>query len=86
MTRVPSLPLPFVPVATVQFSSVAQSCLTLSNPMNRSMNPCPQSFPASGSFQMSQLFASGDQSIGVSASISLLSSVQFSRSVMSDSL
>ena len=24
---------------------------------------CPQSFPASGSFQMSQLFASGDQSI-----------------------
>ena len=29
---------------------------------------CPQSFPASGSFQMSQLFASGGQSIGVSAS------------------
>ena len=28
---------------------------------------CPQSFPASGSFQMSQLFASGGQSIGVSA-------------------
>ena len=25
---------------------------------------CPQSFPASGSFQMSQLFASGGQSIG----------------------
>ena len=32
---------------------------------------CPQSFPASGSFQMSQLFASGDQSIGVSASASV---------------
>ena len=30
---------------------------------------CPQSFPASGSFQMSQLLASGGQSIGVSASI-----------------
>ena len=29
---------------------------------------CPQSFPPSGSFQMSQLFASGGQSIGVSAS------------------
>ena len=29
---------------------------------------CPQSFPASGSFQMSQLFASRGQSIGVSAS------------------
>ena len=31
-----------------------------------------QSFPASGSFQMSQLFASGGQSIGVSASTSVL--------------
>ena len=33
---------------------------------------CPQSFPASGSFQVSQLFASGGQSIGVSASASVL--------------
>ena len=33
---------------------------------------CPQSLPASGSFPMSQLFAWGDQSIGVSASISVL--------------
>ena len=33
---------------------------------------CPQSFPASGSFQMSQFFASGGQSIGVSASASVL--------------
>ena len=33
---------------------------------------CPQSFPASGSFQMSQLFASGGQSIGVSALTSVL--------------
>ena len=33
---------------------------------------CPQSLPASGSFQMSQLFASGGQSIGVSASASVL--------------
>ena len=33
---------------------------------------CPQSFPASGSFQMSQLFASGGQSIGASASASVL--------------
>ena len=31
---------------------------------------CPQSFPASGSFQMSQFFASGGQIIGVSASTS----------------
>ena len=34
---------------------------------------CPQSLPASGSFQMSQLFASGGQSIGVSALASVLS-------------
>ena len=31
-----------------------------------------QSFPASGSFQMSQFFSSGGQSIGVSASVSVL--------------
>ena len=31
-----------------------------------------QSFPVSGSFQISQLFTSGDQSIGVSASTSIL--------------
>ena len=89
-----------------QFSSVAQSCPTLCDPMNRStpglpvhhqlpeftqthvhrvgdghltisssvipFSSCPQSFPASGSFQMSQLFASGGQSIGVSASTSVL--------------
>ena len=82
-----------------QFSSVAQSCPTLCNPMNCSTpglpvhpNPCPlsrwyhpaisssvvpfsscpQSFPASGSFQMSQLFTSGGQSIGVSVSASVL--------------
>ena len=33
---------------------------------------CPQSFPISGSFQMSQLFALGGQNIGVSASTSVL--------------
>ena len=94
--------------ASVQFSSVAQSCPTLCNPMNRTQHArppcpsptpgvqpnscplswwchppvsssvvpfsfCPQSFPASGSFQMSQLFTSGGQSIGVSASASVLS-------------
>jgi len=32
---------------------------------------CPQSFPASGSFQMSKLSASGRQSIGVSTSTSV---------------
>ena len=33
---------------------------------------CPQSFPASGSFQMSQLFTWGGQRTGVSASTSVL--------------
>ena len=33
---------------------------------------CPQSLPASGSFQMSQFFPSGGQSIGVSASTLVL--------------
>ena len=36
------------------------------------LSSCPQSFPASGSFRMSQFFASGSQSIGVSASTSVL--------------
>ena len=88
------------------FSSVAQSCLTLCNPMDCSMPglpfhhqlpeftqthvhwvsdaihpslplPCPfsshlQSFPASGSFPVSQFFSSGGQSTGVSALASVL--------------
>ena len=97
-------------IIKVQFSqsvsSVAQSCLTLCDPMNRkharppcpsptfrvhsdsrpssqwchpaissSVVPfysCPQSLPASGSFPMSQLFAWGSQSIGVSTLASVL--------------
>ena len=44
-------------------------------PISSSVVPfssCPQSFPASGSFQMSQFFASGGQSNEVSASASVL--------------
>ena len=41
---------------------------------------CSQSFPASGSFQMSQLFASGGQSIGISASTSVLPMITQDRS------
>ena len=36
------------------------------------ISSCPQSLPASGSFPMSQLFAWGGQSIGVSALVSVL--------------
>ena len=47
-------------------------------PSNHLISCCPllllpSIFPASGSFQMSQLFASGGQSIGVSVSTSVLS-------------
>ena len=46
-------------------------------PFNHLILCCPfssrlQSFPASGSFQMSHFFASGDQSTGVSTSASVL--------------
>ena len=94
-----------VELSWVQFSSAAQSCPTLCDPMNRSklglpvhhqllgitqthplswwchqtisssvipFSSCLQSFPASGSFPKSQFFASGGQSIGVSASASVL--------------
>ena len=37
-----------------------------------SFSSCLQSFPATGSFPMSQFFTSGSQSIGVSASVSVL--------------
>ena len=90
---------------SVQFSSVAQSCPTLCDPMDcstpgslsitnsrsllklmsielvmpsnrlilcRPFSSCPQSLSASGSFPMSRLFAWGGQSIGVSASASIL--------------
>jgi len=88
-----------------QFSSVAQSCPTLCDPMTAAcqaslsitnswsllklmsielvmpsnhpssvvpFSSCPQSFRASGSFQMSQFFKSGGQSIGILASTSVL--------------
>ena len=90
---------------SIQFSSVAQSCLTLCDPMDCSKPGLPVhhqlpeftqthvhwvddaiqpshpavpfsssllSFPASGSFPMSQFFSSGGQSIGVSDSTSVL--------------
>ena len=43
-----------------------------SHPLRSPSVICIQSLPASGSFQMSQLFTSGGQSIGVSASTSVL--------------
>ena len=39
---------------------------------------CPQSFSASGAFPMSQFFPSGNQSIGVSALVSVLPALHYS--------
>ena len=47
-------------------------CLPTSSSSIIPFSACPQSFPASGSFQMSQLFTPGGQSIGVSASALVL--------------
>ena len=58
-----SLPKP-MSVELVMHPTISSSVIPFSS--------CPQSFPASGSFQMSQLSASGGQSIGVSASTSVL--------------
>ena len=52
------------PPKPVSIKSVISSVIPFSS--------CPQSFPASRSFQMSQFFASGGQSVGVSASTSVL--------------
>ena len=43
-----------------------------SHPLSSHLSSCLQSFPASGSFLMSQFFASGGQSIGASVSASVL--------------
>ena len=42
------------------------------HPLVTPFSSCPQSFPASGSFPVSWLFTSGSQSIGASASASVL--------------
>ena len=57
------------------YSIICPSSRWCHPPISSSVVPfssCPQSFPASGSFPMSQLFASGGQSTGVSASTSVL--------------
>ena len=51
-------------IELVMLSTISSSVVPFSS--------CSQSFPASGSFQMSQLFASGAQRTGVSASTSVL--------------
>ena len=45
---------------------------TISSSVTPHFSSCLQSFPVSGSFPMNQFFASGSQSVGVSASASVL--------------
>ena len=52
--------LKLMSIELVMLSTISYSVVPFSS--------CLQSFPASGSFQMSQFFASGVQSVGVSAS------------------
>ena len=69
----PGLPVPHqLPESTQTHVHWVSDAIQLSHPLVIAFSSCLQSFPASGSFQMSQLFASGSQSIGVSASTSVL--------------
>ena len=56
--------LMFIEFESVMHPTISSSVISFSS--------FPQSFPASGSFPMSQLFTSGGQSIGASASASVL--------------
>ena len=57
-------PMPIEPVMPSSHPTISSSVVPFSSHL--------QSFPVSGSFPMSQLFASGGQSFGVSASTSVL--------------
>ena len=70
--RTPGLPVHHqLPESTQTHVHRVDDAIQLSHPVIP-FSSCPQSFLASESFQMSQLFMSGGQSIGVSASASVL--------------
>ena len=56
----------------LKFMSIELVMLTNHLILCRPLLSCPQSFPAAGSFPMNQLFASGGQSLGASASVPLM--------------
>ena len=67
------LPCPSqTPRACSSSCQLSQWCHPTSSFSVVAFSSCLQSFPASGSFPMSQFFASGSKSIGVSASASVL--------------
>ena len=67
------LPYPPIPGACSNSCPSSWWCHPTISPSVVPFSSCLQSFPASESFLMSQLFASGGQSIGASASASVLS-------------
>ena len=67
----PPCPSPTPRACSNSYPSSGWCHLTISSSVV-TFSSCPQSLLASGSFPMSQLFARGGQSIGVSASISVL--------------
>ena len=68
-----SLPCPSpTPGAYSNSCPLSQWCHPTNLILCHLFSSCLQSFPASGSFQMNQFFTSGGQSIGVSASASVL--------------
>ena len=56
----------------LRLMSIQLACYPAISPSIAPFSSCPQSFPASGSFPMSQLFTSGGQNTGASASASAL--------------
>ena len=67
----PSCPSP-TPRVYSNLCPLSQWCHPIISPSVVPFSSSLQSFPASGSYQMSQFFTSGGQSIGVSASASVL--------------
>ena len=71
---IPGLPVSHqLPEFTQTHIHRVSDTIQASHPLSSPFSSCPQSLPASEPFPMSQLFAWGGQSIGVSASASVLS-------------
>ena len=68
----PGLPVYYQLPESTQTCPLSQWCHPTISSSIVPFSSCPQFFLASGSLQMNQLFTSGGQSIGVSASVSVL--------------
>ena len=67
-----NLPCPSQSPSLLKFSALNRWCHPTTSSSVVLFSSCLQSFPASGSFPMRQLFVSGGQSIGASTSASVL--------------